>query len=142
MFLFSVYLVSYGIIFINLISDINSRTYHLFKLICGSDIDIILNHAKKYCNKGIWIYIRVYTSSLNISLFCMMSLLYQIANFIDIDMYRCVFLWTKFKVRASSWGYAGFCDGAFSIGIGNGGSFVSTVYLGTVVRVIQFVSGV
>ena len=52
---------------------------------------MILNHAKKYFNKGIWIYIRVYTPFLNIALFCMMSLLYQIANFIDIDMYRYVF---------------------------------------------------
>ena len=48
----------------------------------------------------------------------MMSLLYQIANYINIDFTGVLFSWKKFKVLVSSWGYARFGDGAFSIGRG------------------------
>ena len=74
-----------------------------------------------------------------------MSLLYQIANFINIDMYRCVFFMDKIQsisvelgIRPIWWWRLLYRQRR----IGNGGSFVSTVYLGTVVRFIQFVSGV
>ena len=74
-----------------------------------------------------------------------MSLLYQIANVINIDMYRCVCFMDKIQrisielgIRPIWWWRLLYMQRR----IGNGGSFVSTVYLGTVVRFIQFVSGV